>query len=435
VDVLVFSVLAVWQFAPRPAPPTPSASSAAAPTVSFPRVPLRAISQLGYPGRFAIYDPNQLDVNDLVGLGMSDLNSVTGTPSVQGYTSIVDGRYATATGSHLATGEGQDVLSPAAIGDGTLDSLDTTILLTVPQYLVTTSGGNGSATGTRNVAAGQRGTWYLGTTLRVTQVVVPDAAAARDAASGLRIGLAAAGGSITWLNPTASGASLTARLPSAVATASVVVTAGSAAARLGAPSITVAGGGTVVANGELQDVLVPPRWTLERFDGSFAIFGDRLAAAPLTLAALPGKSVAGASIRDVTGLPTSPASATVTSASGVQVIRSVAAIPGWSAAWQPSAGGAAVPLPVRADGVVQAVAVPAGTGVLSWHYAAPRFTAGLALSLGAALGLALLLLAPVLWRLTPPRRREHIAALLGARRRGRQSPDDPLPQLQPHESR
>jgi hypothetical protein len=365
---------------------------------------------------------------------MADLNSLTGTPSVQGYTSIVDGRYAAATGSHQATGYGQDVLSPAAIGGGTLDSIDTTTLFTVPQYLVTTPGGNGGAAGTRNVAAGQRGTWYLGTTLQVTRVVMPDAAAARDAAAGLRIGLATADGSITWLHPSASGASLTARLPSAAATASVVVTAGSAAARLGAPSITVAGGGSVVANGVLQDALVPPRWTLDGFDGTFAIFGDRLAAAPLTLVALPGKSLTEASIRDVAGLTTSPASATVTSASGVRVVRSVAAIPGWSATWQPSAGGATVALPVQADGVVQAVDVPPGTGMLSWHYTSPRFMAGLVLSLGATLALLLLLLAPVLWRLTP-RRRDLVAALLHPRRPRRRPRGEPLPQLQPHESR
>ncbi|HEY6791674.1 MAG TPA: hypothetical protein VI365_30605, partial [Trebonia sp.] len=439
VDVLVFSALAVGQFAPRPAPSAPSAPSGAAPSVSFPSAPLRTISQLGYPGRFAIYDPDQIANNDLVGLGMTDLNSITGTPSVQGYTSIVDGQYATATGSHQATGEGQNALSPAAIGDGTLDSLDTTILLTVPQYLVTTPAGNGSATGTRNVAARQRGTWYLGTTLRVTQVVVPDAAAARDATAGLRIGLAAAGGSITWLHSSASGTSLTARLPSAVPAAAVVVAAGSAAARLGAPSITVAGGGTVTANGVLQDVLVPPRWTLDGFDGAFAIFADRLAVGPLALAALPGTSpasLAGASVRAVTGLPTSPASATVTSASGVRVVRSVAAIPGWSATWQPTGGGGPVALPVQADGVVQAVDVPAGPGLLSWHYTAPRFMAGLALSLGATLALLLLLLAPLLSRLTPPSRRDSVAALLGgARWRKRRSPDDSLQQLQPHESR
>jgi hypothetical protein len=435
-DILVFTALAVGQFAPRPAPAAPPAAAsaaAAAPSVSFSRVPLRAIPQLRYPGRFAIYDPDQFDINDLVGLGMTDLNTLTGTPSVQGYTSIVDGQYATATGSHQATGEGQDVLSPAAMDDGTLDSLDTTTLFTVPQYLVTTPGRTGAATGTRNVASGQRGTWYLGTTLQVTLVVIPDAAAAQDAADGLRIGLAAADGSVTWLRPSASGASLDISPPSAVTAASVLVMAGPAAARLGAPSITVAGGGTVVANGVLQDALVPPRWALDGFDGGFAIFGDRLAAAPLTLAALPGKPLTGASVRDVTGLPTSPASATITSADGVRVVRSVAAIPGWKATWQPAAGGPAVTLPVQADGVVQEVDVPAGTGVLSWRYVAPRFTAGLALSLGATLALVLMLLAPVRW-LTPPWRRDPAAAFLRARRRGRQSPDDPLPELQPHKS-
>jgi hypothetical protein len=418
-DILAFNALAVGQFAPRPAPaPASPATGPAAPAVTFPSAPLRPVSELGYPGRFAIYDPDQFDGGSLAGIGEADTNSISGSASVQGYTSIVDGNYATATGSHQADGQGQNVLSPKAIGNGTLDSLGTTILLTVPQYLVTTPVGNGGtasqaavagAPGTRNVAAGQRGTWYLGTTLQVTRVVVPDASATQDAADGSRIGLVAADGATTWLRPRASGASLTASAPSPVAASSVVVMAGPAATRLGAPTLTVANGATVVANGALQDVLVPPRWTLKGFDGSFAIFGDRLAASPLTVAALPGKSLAGASIRDVTGLPTSPASATVTSASGARVIRAVAAIPGWTATWQPTGGGPAVTLAVQADGVVQAVDVPAGTGVLSWHYAPPRFTAGLAVSLAAAAALVLMLLAPILGRITgsaPPGQRD-----------------------------
>jgi hypothetical protein len=38
---------------------------------------------------------------------------------------------------------------------------------------------------------------------------------------------------------------------------------------------------------------------------------------------------------------------------------------------------------VQADGIVQAVDVPPGTGVLTWHYATPRLAEGLGLSLAA----------------------------------------------------
>ena len=88
-------------------------------------------------------------------------------PSVQGYSSLADGRYAAATGTHLATGEGQDMLSPRAVEDGTLDQLDTSVLLTLAGYLITPAHDGAQAagqpaagpagTGSRRVAAGQRG--------------------------------------------------------------------------------------------------------------------------------------------------------------------------------------------------------------------------------------------------------------------------------------
>jgi len=82
---------------------------------------VRPVGALGYPGRFAIYDPDELGPGELPVLGAPDLNVISGTPSIQGYTSLVDGRYASVTGSHRATGEGQDVLSPRAVGAGILD--------------------------------------------------------------------------------------------------------------------------------------------------------------------------------------------------------------------------------------------------------------------------------------------------------------------------
>jgi hypothetical protein len=253
----------------------------------LPRLSARPVTALGYPGRFAIYDPDLLDTGDLSALQPPDLNSITGTASVQGYTSIVDGRYAEVTGSHQATGDGQNTMSPAAIGDGTLDSLDTTILLTLPQY----------------------------------------------------------------------------------------------------------------SDGVLKDALRAPHWVLAGFDGSFEVFRNERARSPLTLEALPGTSVAGASVSDVTGpTATDPTRATVRSATGVTVVRSVSAIPGWSASWRPLTGpgaGRPLALPVRADGVVQAVDVPAGTGQLTWSYTPPGLAGGLALSLASMVAILLLALAPL----------------------------------------
>src|SRR6202000_1888480 len=95
---------------------TPSSGSA-----TIPHLSVRPIADLGYQGRFVIYDPNLYDTQDLTVLQPPDLNSLSQVSSVQGCTSIVDGAYAPPTGSHQADGQGQDTLSPAAISNGTLD--------------------------------------------------------------------------------------------------------------------------------------------------------------------------------------------------------------------------------------------------------------------------------------------------------------------------
>jgi uncharacterized membrane protein YfhO len=94
----------------------------------------------------------------------------------------------------------------------------------------------------------------------------------------------------------------------------------------------------------------------------------------------------------VTGEPGEVTSATVSSARGVQLVRSVAAIPGWSATWQPRHG-QEITLSVRPDGIVQAVDVPAGEGTVTWHYTPPSLDSGLALSLAALVSILICALA------------------------------------------
>jgi hypothetical protein len=147
----------------------------------------------------------------------------------------------------------------------------------------------------------------------------------------------------------------------------------------------------VVADGQLQDALLPPRWGYAGHDGSFAVFVDHDACGPLSLQARPGRSTSGASVRQVAGPAGVPTAAEVSSRHGVRVVRSVAAIAGWSATWHPRRGGTTT-LAVSRAGLVQAVEVPPGSGVVTWSYLPPWFTAGLALSLGAA-ALILLLVA------------------------------------------
>ncbi len=66
--------------------------------------PLRPVAALGYPGRFAIYDPATCSIRIRAcrsGLDPPDVNAISGDamPSAQGYSSTVDGLHASVTGS------------------------------------------------------------------------------------------------------------------------------------------------------------------------------------------------------------------------------------------------------------------------------------------------------------------------------------------------
>jgi hypothetical protein len=411
IDLVVFAILGVVAVLPGLGG-GPAAAPAPGP---------RPIAALGYPGRFAIYDPDQIAAHELPILGAPDGNVTSATPSVQGYTSLVDGFYAAATGAHQAMGQGQDVLAPRAVGDGTLDQLNTSALLTPSAYLITAAGpgpaAGPSGTGHRDVAANHKATWYFATPLRVSRLEVPDSDARQDAAAGTQIGLMTAGGLTRWFAASAPSASrLAISLPHPVTGVAVVAQAGGRANHLGPLSITDTNGNVFVANGQLQNALVPPRWGYAGHDGSFAVFVDHLARGPLSLEALPGRPAAGASVRLAGGSAANPTAAAVFSPHGIRVIRSVTAIAGWSATWHPRRG-RPVTLAVGRAGLVQAVDVPPGRGVVTWRYQPPWFPAGFALSLAAAAFILFLLAGYAAYARHPRRHVRQPAAATGQRER------------------
>ena len=402
-DIVVFTMMTVVAVLPSLGHSS-AASALTAPTSTtsrparigadaiFPRgylaSPAPAISAAAFSGtgRFAVYDPDGIDSAELGLIEQPDLNAVSGVASVQGYGSIVDGAYASATGSH-----GVDILSPRAIGDGTLDQLDTTVLLAPRDYFLVSAVSDPAAprpgAGERKLAPGGRTTWYLGEDVAITGIAVADGNAARDLASGLRFGALTADGAVLWAaSPSLTSADLLgvsfAHSPEVVA---LIAQAGGTRADLGPPSVSTTDG-VYLAEGQLEGVVVPPHWAFQGLDGSFAVFANRFVAPALSL-----RGSARASIRATAGLPFAPTSAAVSSPSGVEVIRAEAAIPGWSAIWRPQVG-MALRLVVRRVGVVQAVQVPGGRGVLTFTYNPPGFDVGwmmsaLALALLAALGI------------------------------------------------
>ena len=294
---------------------------------------------------------------------MSDTNALTNTPSVEGYSSLVDTTYAPITGSHPALGEGQDVLNPATISDGTLDQLDTTVLLAPSAYLVTTvtesaassagaqSGGAQSAgaqsagahTGRRDVAA--RGVPPRGTSgrpLDVTSFTIPMTTDPGGVGPGVHVGLVRPAGSTDWTVPVrvADGA-ISITLATSAEVVGVRVSAGTAALGLGPPVVQTEQG--VVVPGRRsgsKSALIPPRTgPLHGSDGAFAVFGDARASPPLTLQAGPGGSSDGASVRAASGPRFAPTrSAAVSSPRAVTVVRGRGRHPGVDRAVAATAG-------------------------------------------------------------------------------------------------
>ena len=90
----------------------------------------QAAAVLGTNGRFAIYDTTASNTNVLSQIGPPDLNAFTGLLSVQGYGSIVDSTYGSATGAHLL-----DTLDPCALARGVFTPLRLNTLLTLSRFL------------------------------------------------------------------------------------------------------------------------------------------------------------------------------------------------------------------------------------------------------------------------------------------------------------
>ncbi|HEX5496636.1 MAG TPA: hypothetical protein VFX70_18905 [Mycobacteriales bacterium] len=389
--------------------PLPSTARTVA-TMPDPPAPF---DQIGRDGRFAVYAPAGTDELRLGGVGITDLNVLASRYSMQGYTAIVDGTYAAATGTHLANGGGHNTLSLATASNGILDQLATKYLIAPSAYLftdVTDAVGGDGATGAapqpigdvvRKLDVGQSTSWYFAETRAVTSVSLPLDPSLTGAATP-RVGLLLPGGATRWLtDPRPAGGAvpaITVRAdgPGGTGAVGVVVRAtGAPVARLTGPTVHTADGLALLAHGRVQDAMTGSGWTFAGTLDGAAVFTNPHAGPPLSLRALPGGSLAGATVRRTAGDPLWPTSAAVSSPAGAVVLRAVAATPGWTAAWRPD-GGTTRTLPVTQTGLIQAVTVPAGTGVLSWHYRTPGLADGARLGIaGLVVTVALLAAASV----------------------------------------
>ena len=278
-------------------------------------------------------------------------------------------------------GDGQDVLDPRAVGDGTLDQLGTSVLLTAPAYLVTARPGEpGPApgppgTGQRDVARGQHATWYFATPLAVSRLEVPGRGrpAGRGGRDPDRAHAARTARPAGSRPRAADGSRLAISLPAPGDAAVAVVRPGGRASQAISARCRWPTSGRQTCSwptGSSQNALVPPRWGYAGHDGSFAVFVDHFARRPLSLAGAPRRDQRPGAVgaarparRRAGGGRCSPRTAS-----------------GWSARWRPSRAGPPPGSPSAAGrsalavgraGLVQAVDVPPGRGMLTWSYVPP----------------------------------------------------------------
>jgi hypothetical protein len=402
IDLAAFNVTSLWPIAVGPADVTNLGSAAIPPTQNASPALLHLAATLGSSTRYVIYNPQHYVPESPQAPQLPDLNVLDGRFIAQGYSSIVEADYADTTGSHAPNGKGLETLSPKAIADGVLNQMDTTTLVTLPLYLVvdhtrgsqpSASGSNqpatGSPTGMRTLRTGVDASWVFGEKLDITSFSLPlKSRGAQTPLAGWSVGLTKANGTISWqssVHVIEGSRSIEVKFAQPSSGTGLVMKSTLYQGAVGPPTITTRGGLISTADGDLADALASG-WSFAGDLGQYAYFTNRHADAPLTLVPLPGVSTTGASVRALSGPKVEPTSAVVSSPHGIEVVRSVTVIPGWSATWHPNRG-TTRSLLVKRRGLVQAVKVPAGEGIVTWSYDAPGVKGGIVMTI---VGLALL---------------------------------------------
>lgn len=411
VDLLLFN--GFTQGAPDPQGATDN-STTANQLASF--VAAQGQGPAGEEHRVALFDPDRYYSVPTERIGQPDLNILRNLDSVQGYGAVVDANYDRATNTH-----GQLDMNPSALADGTFAQLDLGVLATVPEYFVhlvvaapaspvsvvtgatrippvgpmpgappdtttppPTSLGNyqyapAPAT-TVPLVPGRTRTQFFGAVLSVTSVAIPV-----DSGSGaLRVGLLGPGGSDTkWIGstPTRPG-TVVVDAPGPEPASGVVfesVSGPSPGVEIGAAIVRTAGQGTYRVDGSLRDAVTPARWRYRGLIGPFSIFTQ---ASAQGRAWVQGGARGGArpTVHVVSSTPWGDETFRVITAHPATLVRSEQFASGWQATVTTSASDGARKshhaARVRRQGLIQAVAVPAGTSLVHFTYRPHRVLEG-----------------------------------------------------------
>jgi hypothetical protein len=356
-------------------------------------------------GRYALFDPSLYDPSTTALAGEPDSGILEQLPSAEGYGSLVDNVYAARTAT-----TNRDYISPAGIAAGTFSDIGLQVIVTVPESFLTPivrlpqsaaaqvvaeppgtdpvlPGGDLQAPGLPIVrrtsaprpplSAGQTTSWWFGTTVGVTAVLVQFPPASADRA--VRVGLV--GAAATGLGPVRWSAS---QMVPAGAAGVLVPFAGGPAAEgiavqlghgpaLGPLSVSVAAGSRAyLVNGALADTLLPGAWLDVGSADGFSVF--RSSGPAPRVAWLDGAAGAVA----VTARSVSTLTVAVHAGAAGRLVVGTAYDSGWHATV--TAAGTSAATTVERDGLVQSVAVPAGASTVTLSYSAPGLPVGAAIS-------------------------------------------------------
>ncbi len=334
----------------------------------FPDTPA-AHALLGTYGRIAVVDPLVLSYHQGALLGFGNLDIFTQLQSVQGYGSLVAARYADATGARLL-----GTLGGCQLARGNFVQLRLSAMAISRNALL--------GTWPLPAVCQDRPTHelrrYFGEVLD-TQLLRFWSSQSFPVALHDRVVLLTSTGRRERVTPQVSvhGRLLIARFPTVPRAAGVEF---DVPGKVTIDSVVVYGRGTPPEplNVPLQVGLSQRAWHLVAVIGHVSYFKSKVGP-PVWLA----HPATGATARQVASDDAGDATVVVRSPVAATLVRSVAWFPGWNATITRNGHVAAI-VPVARDGLVQSVALPAGTETVEFTYDAPYLAEGLALS-GAGL--------------------------------------------------
>ena len=367
-------------------------------------------------GRFAFYDPQGYASGPTVAdTGRPDANVLARLPSVGGYASIVNGRYNATTLTHT-----QLELNVPRLAAGAFTQLDLQDILTAPEYFVVPLAGAPSGLddvtqvseakgqdavlplGNKSsftdsgypfyprprsgLVAGQSSGWFFGESLVASRASLLLAPGATPAV--IRFGTVTSDGSTRWERPVAvaPGARSVASHLSGGSAVGLVVQVVSGRLPPQQADIVV-GTKTYELDGALSAAVRPGPWHEQGSVDHYTLFVRAQGPTPVYAVARDDATRPAIEVLDRSD---NAESIRVRTDAPVVIVRDVA----WDGGWRASIstdGGPRVTVPVGKRGLVQQVAVPAGSDVVTFSYQPRHWLVASVLSEGAALLLLLLL--------------------------------------------